>query len=73
MSPGYRNSDVAQVPELDNPGQVLVRPEDAVHDIGSALQDGPDLLAVDQLGHGGALVADQPGDLFQRDATVGQQ
>jgi hypothetical protein len=38
----------------------LATPEDPVHDIGSALQDGPDLLAVDQLGHDRALVADQP-------------
>jgi hypothetical protein len=39
---------------------------------GSVLQDGPDLLAVDQLGHDRVLVADQAGDLFQPDATVGQ-
>jgi hypothetical protein len=31
------------------------------------------LFAVDQLGDGGAAVADQSGDFFEGDATVGEQ
>lgn len=47
--------------------------EDAVHDHGAGLDHGPDLFPVHLLGHARAGVPDESGDLFQRNATVGEQ
>src|SRR5262249_48320214 len=48
-------------------------PEDAVHGLRAALDDGSDLFAVDQFGYNGALMADQPRDLLQGHVIVGQE
>jgi hypothetical protein len=42
-----------------HPPNLLGWPEDPVHDVGTALHHRAYLLAVNQLGHDGALVPDQ--------------
>src|SRR5450755_3549771 len=44
--------------------------EDAVHDLGTLLQDRPQLLPVDGLGDMAAGVTDEPGDLLNRHPVV---
>lgn len=45
--------------------------EDAIH--GSGLEDGSDLLAVDGLGHGRAVMDDEAGDLLKLGVVVREQ
>ena len=47
--------------------------EEPIHDRCAGLDDGPDLMPVDQFGDGGAAVADKPGDLLDGYSAVGQQ
>jgi hypothetical protein len=47
--------------------------EDPAHNDGSALHHGSDLLAVDQVGNGGAAVTNQTRDLVNGQAVVGEQ
>ena len=47
--------------------------EDPVHHGRARLKDGPDLLAVHELGHCRAAVTYQPRDLLERHTVVGQE
>jgi hypothetical protein len=54
-------------------GRLRISTEDPVHDHGTGLDRGPDLLPIHLLGHGRPGVSDKPRDHFQRYAAVGQQ
>jgi hypothetical protein len=47
--------------------------EESIHNRCAGLDDGPDLMPVDQLGDGGAAMADELRDVLEGHAGIGEQ